>query len=70
MTKLEALTCDYWIENTDKIYNSELHISDPIMEAFEAGFIKARHMATKLADNSPFNCQCASHIEDMGKEDE
>lgn len=38
-----------------------------ISKAYEAGFEKARQMATKLADESPLHCQCAIKIEDMGE---
>lgn len=49
MKKKEALAADYWIENTDRIYNEDLHISDPVMEAYLAGFEKAREIAVELA---------------------
>lgn len=70
MKKIVSLACDYWLENTDRIYLENLHVSSPVIEAFEAGFRKAVKMATKLADESPMHCQCAVHIEDLGEEEE
>lgn len=34
--------CDYWLKVTDEVYNSELHISNDIINAFQAGFKQAR----------------------------
>ena len=48
MTKLECLASDYWIENSKKIYQENLHISSPIMDAYKAGFGAAKEMAVQL----------------------
>ena len=70
MKVIKGLACEYWIENTARIYEENLHVSTPVIEAFEAGFLMARKIATKLADESPLHCQCAVRIEDMGEEEE
>lgn len=33
-----SLAADYWLENTQRIYKENFHISGPIMEAFVAGY--------------------------------
>lgn len=57
MKKKEALAADYWINNTKRIYDENLHVSTPVMEAYIAGFEKARH----LASNIVFNQMGVSH---------
>lgn len=48
----DALAADYWIENTQKFYDENLHMSSPIMEAYEAGFEKARDLLCKKFEES------------------
>jgi len=43
--KLKDLAVDYWIENTSRIYDENLHISNTVIEAYEAGFKAAKEMA-------------------------
>jgi hypothetical protein len=38
MTRVEELAADYWIENTERIYSENLHVSSPVMDAFKAGY--------------------------------
>lgn len=38
MTRSEELAADYWIENTERIYAENLHVSTPVMDAFKAGY--------------------------------
>lgn len=47
------LAVQYWIDNTSIIYNNTLHISCPIMEAYLAGFEKAKELALKELDGHP-----------------
>lgn len=56
----ESLAAEYWIENTQKIYEENLHVSSPVMEAYQAGFEKAR----TLAANIIFNQQGVFHWTD------
>lgn len=51
MTKLEALAADYWIAHTDRIYKENLHVSTPVMEAFEAGFRNARRITLNILED-------------------
>lgn len=49
MTKAEALAADYWIENTQRIYDENLHVSGPVMDAYRAGYeagLKAAQTST------------------------
>jgi hypothetical protein len=34
---LKDAATDYWLENTTRIYAEDLHVSTPVIEAFEAG---------------------------------
>ena len=45
MTELEELAANWWIENTEKIYDEKLHISGPVMDAYRAGFEEAKQQA-------------------------
>lgn len=48
MKLITALAADYWIDNTDRIYKENLHVSTPVMEAYIAGFKEAvRRAATR-----------------------
>jgi hypothetical protein len=41
MKLVQSLAADYWLENSEQIYKEDLHVSTPVMEAYEAGFRKA-----------------------------
>jgi len=45
MKEVEAHAADYWLENTERIYAEDLHVSGPVMDAFRAGFEKAKQLA-------------------------
>ena len=45
MKMINSLATDYWIDNTARIYKENLHVSTPVIDAYEAGFKKAREMA-------------------------
>jgi len=53
MKLVQSLATDYWIENTNRIYEEDLHISTPVMEAYEAGFRKALEVAIADVPNTP-----------------
>jgi hypothetical protein len=61
----DSLATDYWIENTQRIYDENLHISTPVMEAFVAGFEAARHMCYKKVKGFG----TLSEIENLGEEE-
>lgn len=48
----ESLAAEYWIDNTNKIYEENLHVSSPVMEAYEAGFNKALELSAKFIEQS------------------
>ncbi len=52
MKLVKSLAADYWTENTNRIYQEHLHISTPVMEAYEAGFNKALELSEKLTKNN------------------
>lgn len=56
----ESLAANYWIENTQRIYDENLHVSGPVMEAYQAGYEKAREQATSIV----FNQMGVSHWTD------
>lgn len=48
MKLINALAVDYWLEHTNKIYKENLHVSTPVMEAYEAGFKMAKELALSM----------------------
>lgn len=71
----DGLAAQHWIDNTDRIYKEDLHVSSPVMEAYVAGFEKAKELATSIV----FNQIGVSHwteedtielIKNLGEEDE
>lgn len=74
MKALESLSIDYWIDNTKIIYEdreSGMHISHPVIEAFEAGFKAARAMAIKKVQQTTteeLNCDnLVNLLEELGE---
>jgi hypothetical protein len=49
MKLIDALAADYWIANTKRIYEENLHVSDPVMDAYRAGFEKALELSAEKA---------------------
>lgn len=47
----DGLAAQHWIDNTDRIYKEDLHVSSPVMEAYVAGFEMARHLAAGIVLN-------------------
>ena len=62
LNKLKDLAVDYWIENTSRIYDEDLHISNAVIEAYEAGFKRAKSMALEALYDS--GCDPTGHGED------
>lgn len=71
----DGLAAQYWIDNTNQIYEDNLHISSPVMDAYRAGFQEAKERAISII----FNQQGVSLwtdedtielIRNMGEEDE
>lgn len=52
MKLIDSLAADYWIENTKRIYEEDLHISTPVMDAYKAGFEKATIAAMNKVHNA------------------
>jgi hypothetical protein len=50
MIKIDSLAAQYWIDNTDRIYAEELHVSTPVMDAYRAGFMAALFLAQRKID--------------------
>lgn len=66
MKQIDAFAADYWIENTQRIYAENLHVSSPVMDAYRAGFEKARAMAVELCPGSILR----SEMEELGEAEE
>lgn len=48
----DGLAAQYWIDNTQRIYDEDLHVSSPIMDAYKAGFEAAREMSKSIIRNA------------------
>jgi len=71
MKRVEGLAADYWIENTDRIYAEDLHISTPVMYAYEAGFRAARDLILEILDEvGPGAADTMGVPRDLGEEPE
>jgi hypothetical protein len=51
MDKIKDLAIEYWIFNTARIYEEDMHVSTPVIEAYEAGFKAAINMNFNLSEN-------------------
>lgn len=80
----DSLAAQYWIDNTQRIYQENWHVSSPVMEAYVAGFEKARELIVDslLSTQSPISKHrdafllqgalklIASDIKTLGEENE
>lgn len=70
MKLINSLSADYWIENTKQIYEENLHISSPVMEAYESGFKKARELALEIVSYELGDGDYISNkLNDLGNEE-
>lgn len=71
MKKLKSLACDYWIENTHRIYKENLHVSTPVIEAYQAGFEKAKQLCIEKLNTPLKKSNKYSHwLKDIGEDEE
>lgn len=52
MNLIDSLATDYWFENTNRIYQENLHVSGLIMDAYKAGFEKAIKLSVTIAQEN------------------
>lgn len=69
---MKSLAIDYWLENTERIYEEDLHVSTPVIEAYEAGFLKCKELILAMEPNPDRKWfeQLVSDIKLIGEKEE
>ncbi len=52
MKQIDSLATMYWIDNTQRIYEENLHVSDPVIDAYISGYTQAVKDCLQLINNA------------------
>jgi hypothetical protein len=53
MKLIDDLAAGYWIDNTKRIYEEDLHVSAPVMDAYKSGFGEAIERCINILKHQP-----------------